>query len=276
MNAEDNACVHNSTSRNSSMYETASACVTDASKRSFQHSQECKRPSALGEPQSSLATQQNLTFLGNKNKTGFLAGGSTYTKISSDDSITQKSSDTQVVPCNTLHNGSKFSEIVPDVGTTLQPQLADKNTCFSGNKNKTGFSDGDYCGANITDDSSYDNNVENCGDVTDVMDTAILEQDLYQNCSRNSSDYSGKIQNSVCDTVYTNAIRTDVFGFIPKGPLRLYDGNPTNSNSIPDIIMAHLMIKDSGIPNYLGCRIPVPSNLKCHIWSHYLANYWDK
>ena len=154
--------------------------------------------------------------------------------------------------------------------------MADKNTCFSGNKNKTGFSDGDYMGANIIEDSSYDNNVENCGDVTDIMDTAILEQDLYQNCSRNSSNDSGKIQNSVCDTVYTNGIRTDVFGFIPKGPLKLYDGNPTTCNCISDIIRAHLMIKDSGIPNYLGCRIPVASNLKCHVWSQHLVNYWDK
>ena len=36
------------------------------------------------------------------------------------------------------------------------------------------------------------------------------------------------------------------------------------------------MIKDSGIPNYLGCRIPVASNFKCHIWSQHLQNYWDK
>ena len=211
-----------------------------------------------------------------KTKLFFFAGDSIYTKTSSDDSIMQNSSDTHVVPCNTSYNVSKSSKVVGDVGTTLQLQLADKNTYFSGNKNKTGFSDGDYMGANIIEDSSYDNNVENCGDVTDVMDTAILEQDLYQNCSRNSSNDSGKVQNSVCDTVYTNGIHTDVFGFIPKGPLKLYDGNPTTCNCISDIIRAHLMIKDSGIPNYLGCRIPVASNLKCHIWSQHLQNYWDK
>ena len=156
------------------------------------------------------------------------------------------------------------------------PSWLIKSTCFSCNKNKTGFSDGDYMGANIIEDSPYDNNVENCGDVTDVMDIAISEQDLYQNCSHNSSNDSGKVQNSVCDTVYTNGIHTDVFGFIPKGPLKLYDGNPTTCNCISDIIRAHLMIKDSGIPNYIGCRIPVASNLKCHIWSQNLQNYWDK
>ena len=117
MNGEDNGCVDNSTSRDSSVYDTGSLCVTNASKRSFQHSQECKCPSRLSKPQSLLAAQENLTFLGNKNKTGFLAGDSIYTKTSSDDSITQNSSDTHVVPCNTLYNVSKCSKVIGDVGT---------------------------------------------------------------------------------------------------------------------------------------------------------------
>ena len=65
-----------------------------------------------------------------------------------------------------------------------------------------------------------------------------------------------------------------MFGFIPKGPFKLYDGNPATCNSISDIIRVHLMIKYSGIPN--SCRIPVVSNLKCHTWSQHLQNYWDK
>ena len=36
------------------------------------------------------------------------------------------------------------------------------------------------------------------------------------------------------------------------------------------------MIKESGFPNYLSCRIPVVSNLKCQNWAKYLDKYWDK
>ena len=42
-------------------------------------------------------------------------------------------------------------------------------------------------------------------------------------------------------------------------------------NPIPDIIRAHLLVRDSGLPNYLGCRIPGNSNLNCDNWIHYLV-----
>ena len=71
--------------------------------------------------------------------------------------------------------------------------------------------------------------------------------------------------------VHRNGTHTDQFGFIPKGPLKVYDGNPVPWNSVPDI-RPHLMIKHSGIPNYLGCRIPVLSDLKCQKWTQ----YWKK
>ena len=116
---------------------------------------------------------------------------------------------------------------------------------------------------------------ENHGDVFDIMDTANLGQESNRNCSLNISADLTHVQNLSCDTVDTTEIRT-CFGFIPKGPLKLYDGNPGFCNRIPDIITAHLLIRNSGLPNYLGCRIPVTSNLKCNIWSQYLKQYWDR
>ena len=65
-------------------------------------------------------------------------------------------------------------------------------------------------------------------------------------------------------------------GFIPKGPLKLYTGKPVCWDSPPDILQAHLMVKQSGLPNYLGCRIPITSNLNCENWNFYLQKYWDK
>ena len=37
----------------------------------------------------------------------------------------------------------------------------------------------------------------------------------------------------------------------------------------------HNMVKASGQPNYLHCRIPVPSQLKISAWKEVLQVYWD-
>ena len=106
------------------------------------------------------------------------------------------------------------------------------------------------------------------------MDTAFLQQFVDQNC--NSTDLVGQFQVDTGDTIHENAILNGFFGVIPKGPLKVYDGSPVSWNYIPDIFRAHLLIRNSGTPNFLGCRIPVISNLKCHTWTKYLTNYWDK
>ena len=70
---DNNACSDQSISRDSSGHNT-DLNDGDASKRSFQHSNECKHPSSLGIPQPRLAVQANSLSHGNKNKTGFLLG----------------------------------------------------------------------------------------------------------------------------------------------------------------------------------------------------------
>ena len=190
---DDNGCVDTSTSsRESNIFDTHGPVVTDANRCSFHHSQECTHPSFLGDSQPLLAVQANITFSGNKNKSGCLVGESTYTKTCSDDFLKYDSSHTgnqiqisdNKVPCNLVHSehASDYKGPLGDVGTSLQPQLADQNTHFTGNKNKnkTGSLDGVFTGVNITETLSYDSNCENSGDVIDVMDTALLEQDLYQ------------------------------------------------------------------------------------------------
>ena len=66
------------------------------------------------------------------------------------------------------------------------------------------------------------------------------------------------------------------FGSIPRSSLHLYKGPPVNWDNAPDILQAHKLVKDSKLPNYLGCRIPVDSGLNIEKWRHYLANYWDQ
>ena len=44
----------------------------------------------------------------------------------------------------------------------------------------------------------------------------------------------------------------------------------------PHILQAHQLIRDSKLPSYLHCRIPVQSGLNIRAWRHYLSNYWDQ
>ena len=66
------------------------------------------------------------------------------------------------------------------------------------------------------------------------------------------------------------------FGCIPSNHIALFDGTPTYWEKIPDIIQAHKLIRDSGLPNFLGMRIPVSTRLKVENWRHYLAEYFDQ
>ena len=75
---------------------------------------------------------------------------------------------------------------------------------------------------------------------------------------------------------HSNHTAQQSFGFNPTGPLKLYTGDPVYYDKIPDIIKTHRMIRDSGCPNFLKCRIPVTSNLKIENWRSYLDNYWDQ
>ena len=70
--------------------------------------------------------------------------------------------------------------------------------------------------------------------------------------------------------------QTKDFGFIPKSSLRLYTGPTVTWNEVPHIFQAHALVKNSKLPNYMGCRIPVNSGLNIPKWRHYLANYWDQ
>ena len=121
------------------------------------------------------------------------------------------------VPCNINRFKHTNVENIPsqDVGT-LQPQLADSKISFLGNKNKTGSFYGDFTDANIRETILYDNTFENCGDSMNVMDTAVLEQDINQNCSRNSTDQPGQSEEHTCGLVHANAIQNGILASYPK------------------------------------------------------------
>ena len=66
------------------------------------------------------------------------------------------------------------------------------------------------------------------------------------------------------------------FGFILLTPLKVYNGDPIHYAQIPDIITAHKFGTQTGIPNFLGARIPIASQLNPLTWHSYLAQFWDK
>ena len=66
------------------------------------------------------------------------------------------------------------------------------------------------------------------------------------------------------------------FGFIPLSPLLVYTGKNTDKKQVYDPLLAHKLVKQSGCPNFLGCRVPVDSKLNIKNWRFYLQDFWDK
>ena len=66
------------------------------------------------------------------------------------------------------------------------------------------------------------------------------------------------------------------FGCIPLAPILLYQGTHRVWQNISEVLQAHGMIRDSGIPNFSGLCIPVNTNLKISSWRAHLCDYFDK
>ena len=64
------------------------------------------------------------------------------------------------------------------------------------------------------------------------------------------------------------------FGCVPLAPIYVYTGPTRYWDSIPDILTAHKLIRQSGLPNFLGLRIPVRTNFSS--WRHHLVDYFDQ
>ena len=61
----------------------------------------------------------------------------------------------------------------------------------------------------------------------------------------------------------------------PLNSLNVYTGPPTANDNISDIITLQLMVRSSGLPNYLGCRISLQTQLNISALRHYLQDYYD-
>ena len=66
------------------------------------------------------------------------------------------------------------------------------------------------------------------------------------------------------------------FGFVPLSNLVLPNNPGHIGDRVDDPIQQHFRVKATGIPNFLGARIPVKSQLNVEEWQQILVNYWDK
>ena len=58
--------------------------------------------------------------------------------------------------------------------------------------------------------------------------------------------------------------------------VKTYEGPLITWNKQIDILEAHSIIRSSGVPNFLKCRIPVQTQLKPKVWAQKLKDYWDQ
>ena len=66
------------------------------------------------------------------------------------------------------------------------------------------------------------------------------------------------------------------FGFVPLTNLVIPDSVGHIGDKVNDPIEQHFRVKSTGIPNFLGARIPIKSQLNVDEWEKMLSGYWDK
>ena len=156
---------------------------------------------------------------------------------------------------------------------SLLPQLVNTNElCSQEIKNKNEHFLGNFVVSNACQ-SLFE--VENSCDNENSTHTTFRQPNFYRNLGPNR-----KLCVDDTDQEYQAQNLTQVvhqpFGFTPVGPLKLYTGDPVYYDTIPDIIRTHRLVRDSGLPNFLKCRIPLKSNLNIDQWKFHLVNYWDQ
>ena len=113
-----------------------------------------------------------------------------------------------------------------------------------------------------------------------ITPTGDTHMDLDPNLE---SEHSDKIPDHVLNHKhscqdYNNCIHQtgSEVGLVPLTPRLVYEGSPKIWQACPDIIQAHKLIQESGLPNFLSCRIIIQGQLKSDKWQYYLQDYWDK
>ena len=166
---------------------------------------------------------------------------------------------------------------IPDMH--CKPNLALPKIFLEGNKNGIGSLDGFSAQVRDVNDKNVVVHTHTTAGNSDSVSTVNYHTVIDGNCDLNN------IQLTECDDIPVitnnsqifNAVTNQKhkFGFCPLSKFQLYDGDPVRHNTSFTDLQAHKLIKASGKPNFLGCRIPVQSNLNISRWRSYLSEYWD-
>ena len=85
-----------------------------------------------------------------------------------------------------------------------------------------------------------------------------------------------------CDTEECSAFKkwkaqTDFdFGFVPLADFIMPQQTTVSSDVSDCPITQHFLISQTQVPNFLGARIPIQSQLNVQKWHEYLSEYWDQ
>ena len=243
-----------------------------------QHSVECKpSPSCSNDmSQPLLATQAKPVLLGNKNKTGFLAGDlnnmeeqengrslTFYIEINESkifDATPDHQLDGVVYSTSDVHRESQLTP--PEINTLV------------GNKNKNGLSDGVNVQVSSLSSNNHIDNVNITAGAHDRVTTDNLDLLFDQNYDLNiSATIEGGTTVTQDQKTLINVMSKEphTFGFCPLTSLKVYTGEPVTWNVCHTDLEAHAIVATTGKPNYLAARIPVASQLNINN----LSNYWD-
>ena len=138
----------------------------------------------------------------------------------------------------------------------------------------------------LQDESSLEEGPENLENVNGT-DCRTEEEGVVVSTSEHTLERTIECnENPVCNGDVDSTLRMDCveyeaceaqngveFGCVPLSPIKLYTQDPKYWETIPDIITAHKLIRQSGLPNFLGLRIPVATHINVKAWRHYLSNY---
>ena len=113
-----------------------------------------------------------------------------------------------------------------------------------------------------------------------VMDTPYVSvsnsSQTYPDPESTQSDVTGIVPELVPEYQKCEAQIGIKFGCVPLAPIYVYKGRPKVWESVPDVLTAHKLIRDSDLPNFLGLRIPVETNLNVSSWRKHLVDYFDQ
>ena len=160
------------------------------------------------------------------------------------------------------------------VQTGIQSPQKHADIIFRGNKNRNGPKLGSINnedGVQVTASTSLqlENAMESCNIMGDMTNVSKQRKKNIPETVKLEKIYSTYYNRCM----YQNKVR---FGFVPCNDLLVYTGKEAIWGNVPNIIEAHKLIQDSGLPNFLQMQIPVPSQLNIKRWKHYLHKYWDQ